>query len=65
MAAPAVQNRPAAAESKAAKKKKAKSERTESPAPAVSTPEQAASVAANESNADDVSESPYIRELSK
>ncbi len=64
MAAPAVQNRPAAAESKLAKKKNVKSERTESPAPAISTPEQAASVAA-EGNPDDASESPYIRELSK
>jgi len=62
MAASTVQNPPAPAESKSARKKKSKTERTDSPAPAASTPEKPASVAdAHE----DSSESPYIRELQK
>ncbi|TPX09995.1 uncharacterized protein E0L32_008842 [Thyridium curvatum] len=66
MAASTVQNPPAQPESKSAKKKKAKAERTESPAPAASaTPDKAASVSGNDASADDSSENPYIRELSK
>ncbi|KAF7533236.1 hypothetical protein G7054_g7271 [Neopestalotiopsis clavispora] len=59
----AVQNPPAQTESKSAKKKKAKAEqqRTDSPAPTTSpAPEKAASV-----SGDDVSESPYVKELQK
>ncbi|KAI8959999.1 hypothetical protein F5Y11DRAFT_283160 [Daldinia sp. FL1419] len=62
MPSPAVQNPPVQTESKSAKKKKAKAERTDSPAPSV--PEKAASVAAQEGQ-DESSESPYVRELQK
>ena len=64
MASPSVQNPPAPVESKSARKKKAKVERTESPAPAASTSEKAASVAGGE-NQDDLSESHFIREIQK
>lgn len=63
MAASAVQNPAAPADSKSAKKKKAKAGRTESPAPAAS--EKAVSVAPNEANGDDSGEPAYLRELSK
>ncbi|KAL2024099.1 hypothetical protein VTK56DRAFT_9879 [Thermocarpiscus australiensis] len=62
MAASNVQNPPAPTESKSAKKKKAKVEGTESPAPAAS--EKAASVAGNEIQ-DEYSDNTYIRELQK
>ncbi|KAK5660642.1 hypothetical protein OQA88_12005 [Cercophora sp. LCS_1] len=65
MASPSIQNPPAATESKSARKKKAKAagaERTESPAPAASTPSKAASAAGD---AEDISDSPYIREFQK
>ncbi len=61
MAASDIQNPPAPVESKSAKKKRAKAERTESPAPAVSTPERAASVAPGEEESDNA----YIRDLQK
>ena len=64
MASSTVQNPPAPVESKSARKKKAKVERTESPAPAASTSEKAASVAGGE-NQDDLSESHFIREIQK
>ncbi|KAI1481398.1 hypothetical protein F4774DRAFT_49458 [Daldinia eschscholtzii] len=65
MPSPAVQNPPVQTESKSAKKKKAKAERTDSPAPsALSVPEKAGSVAGQEGQ-DDSSESPYVRELQK
>ncbi|OTB16219.1 hypothetical protein K445DRAFT_34346, partial [Daldinia sp. EC12] len=65
MPSPAVQNPPVQTESKSAKKKKAKAERTDSPAPsALSVPEKASSVAGQEGQ-DDSSESPYVRELQK
>ncbi|KAI1800710.1 hypothetical protein F4811DRAFT_498126 [Daldinia bambusicola] len=65
MPSTAVQNPPVQTESKSAKKKKAKAERTDSPAPsALSVPEKAGSVAGQESQ-DDSSESPYVRELQK
>ncbi|KAI2631761.1 hypothetical protein GGS21DRAFT_491664 [Xylaria nigripes] len=64
MPSPAVQNPPVLAESKSAKKK-AKAERTESPAPSAS-PEKAASPDASGVDvSDDGLESPYIRELQK
>ena len=62
MAASPVQNPQAPAESKSAKKKKAKAERTESPAPIL---EKAASVSPNDGSLEDASESPYVRELAK
>jgi hypothetical protein len=59
MAASDIQNPPAPVESKSARKKKAKAERTESPAPAaVSTP---GSVAAGEDDSDNA----YIRDMQK
>ena len=61
MAASDIQNPPAPVESKSAKKKKAKAERTESPAPVASTPERAVSVAAGEDDSDNA----YIRDLQK
>ncbi len=63
MAASDIQNPPAPVESKSARKKKAKAlaERTESPAPAVSTPDRPASVAP----AEDESDNAYIRDLLK
>ncbi|KAI6550395.1 hypothetical protein MCOR03_009470 [Pyricularia oryzae] len=63
MAATAVQNPPVQAESKSAKKKKAKLERTESPAPAsVGTPtEKPSSVAGDGEDG----ENPYIRDMQK
>ncbi|KAI0179941.1 hypothetical protein GGR52DRAFT_529083 [Hypoxylon sp. FL1284] len=65
MAASAVQNPPIQTESKSAKKKKAKGERTDSPAPsAQSVPEKPTSVTGQEGQ-DDSSESPYVRELQK
>jgi hypothetical protein len=66
MAGTAVQNPPAKPESKSAKKKKAaKTERTDSPAPASTlTPDKPTSVAGQE-GAGDENESPYIRELQK
>ncbi|KAI0851972.1 hypothetical protein F5Y00DRAFT_204467 [Daldinia vernicosa] len=65
MPSSAVQNPLVQTESKSAKKKKAKAERTESPAPsALSVPEKAGSVAGQEGQ-DDSSESPYVRELQK
>jgi len=64
MAAPAVQNPSAPTESKSARKKRAKVDRTESPAPAASTPEKTPSIPPNEGGSDEV-ESPYVRELSK
>ncbi|KAG4223489.1 hypothetical protein PC116_g28046 [Phytophthora cactorum] len=65
MPSPAVQNPPVQTESKSAKKKKAKAERTDSPAPsALSVPEKAGSVTGQEGQ-DDSSESPYVRELQK
>lgn len=60
MPSSAVQNPPAQIESKSAKKKKAKVERTESPAPSSTAPDKAVSV-----SGDDASESPYVRELQK
>ncbi|KAH9997679.1 hypothetical protein F4779DRAFT_631445 [Xylariaceae sp. FL0662B] len=63
MPSSAVQNPPVQAESKSAKKKKAKADRTESPIPSTS-PEKSASVNGHESN-DDNSDNPYIRELQK
>ncbi|KAI1659357.1 hypothetical protein F4813DRAFT_354746 [Daldinia decipiens] len=65
MPSSAVQNPLVQTESKSAKKKKAKAERTESPAPsALSVPEKAGSIAGQEGQ-DDSSESPYVRELQK
>ncbi|KAI1777544.1 hypothetical protein F4818DRAFT_317347 [Hypoxylon cercidicola] len=65
MPSSAVQNPPVQAESKSAKKKKAKGDRTESPAPsALSIPEKPTSVTGQEGQ-DDSSESPYVRELQK
>lgn len=64
MAASDVQNPPALAEPKLGRKKKAKSERTESPAPVASTPEKAGSVAAGEAQ-DEFAENGYIRDLQK
>ncbi|KAK3899592.1 hypothetical protein C8A05DRAFT_36778 [Staphylotrichum tortipilum] len=62
MAASDIQNPPAPVESKSAKKKaKALAERTESPAPAASTPDRPASVAP----AEDDSDNAYIRDLLK
>ena len=61
MAASDIQNPPAPIESKSAKKKRAKVERTESPAPVASTPERAASVAPGEEDSDNA----YIRDLQK
>ncbi|OTA53293.1 hypothetical protein K449DRAFT_220592 [Hypoxylon sp. EC38] len=64
MPSSAVQNPPVQTESKSAKKKKTKAERTESPAPsALSVPEKPASVAGQEGQDD--STNPYIRELQK
>lgn len=63
MAAADIQNPPALVETKSAKKKKAKAERTESPAPFASTPERPGSVAAGE--AQDESDNSYIRDLQK
>ncbi|KAK3297869.1 uncharacterized protein B0H64DRAFT_431712 [Chaetomium fimeti] len=63
MAASDIQNPPAPVESKSARKKKAKAERTESPAPAAATPEVAGSVAASE--AQNESDNAYIRDLQK
>jgi hypothetical protein len=60
MAASDIQNPPAPVESKSAKKKKGKLERTESPAPVASS---AASAAGGESH-DDL-ENAYIRDLQK
>jgi hypothetical protein len=60
MAASDIQNPPAPVESKAAKKKKAKVVRTESPAPVASS---AGSVAAGEGLDD--SDNAYIRDLQK
>lgn len=60
MAASDIQNPPAPVESKSAKKKKAKLERTESPAPVASS---TASVAGGEEKNDEFN--PYIRELQK
>ena len=62
MAASDIQNPPAPTESKSARKKKARAERTESPAPATFTPEVAGSVAASDAQNDD---NAYIRELQK
>ncbi|KAI1388604.1 uncharacterized protein F4822DRAFT_403317 [Hypoxylon trugodes] len=65
MPSTAVQNPPVQTESKSAKKKKAKAERTESPAPsALSVADKPASVAGQEGQ-EESSESPYIRELQK
>ncbi|KAI1106357.1 hypothetical protein F4804DRAFT_301031 [Jackrogersella minutella] len=65
MASIAVQNPPVQADSKSAKKKKAKVDRTESPAPsALSIPDKAISVTGQDGQ-DDSSESPYVRELQK
>jgi hypothetical protein len=62
MAASTVQNPQAPAESKSAKKKKAKAERTESPVPAaILTPDKPASGG----GADEEDDSPYVRELRK
>lgn len=60
MAASDVQNSPVPTEAKLARRKKTKAERTESPAPAVST---TGSVAAGD--AQDESDNAYIRELQK
>lgn len=61
MPSTAVQNHLAQPEPKSAKKKKAKSDRVDSPAPTASpAPELALSV-----TGDDNSESPYVRELHK
>jgi hypothetical protein len=66
MAASTVQNPSAPIDSKSAKKKKTKAERTESPAPAATmTPDKPASVAGNDGAGDDANESPYVRELQK
>ncbi|OTA99540.1 hypothetical protein M426DRAFT_67625 [Hypoxylon sp. CI-4A] len=65
MPSTAVQNPPVQTESKSAKKKKAKADRTESPAPsALSVAEKPSSVAGQEGQ-DDNSDNPYIRELQK
>ncbi|KAH9907782.1 hypothetical protein F4778DRAFT_719084 [Xylariomycetidae sp. FL2044] len=65
MPSSAVQNPPVQAESKSAKKKKAKADRTDSPAPTASSgPEKAASVAGQDSP-DEGFDSPYVRELQK
>ncbi len=65
MSAPAVQNPPVQVESKSARKKKAKGDRTESPAPsALSIPDKPTSVTGQEGQ-DDSSESLYVRELQK
>lgn len=61
MAAATVQNPPVLGESKSAKKKKAKLERTESPAPASTPAENPGSVAGDGEDG----ENPYIRELQK
>lgn len=61
MAASDIQNPPAPVESKSAKKKKSKVERTESPAPVPSTAP--GSVAAGEGR--DESDNAYIRDLQK
>lgn len=64
MASAAVQNPLAPTESKSARKKKAKAERTESPPPVAATPEKAVSVAPSASQ-DDAHDSQVIRELQK
>ena len=65
MPSSAVQNPPAAADSKSAKKKKAKAERTDSPAPSASpAADKAVSVSGADASEDGL-ESPYIRELQK
>lgn len=59
-----IQNPPVQTESKSAKKKKAKADRTDSPAPsAMSGADKPVSVSGQEG--DDSSDSPYIRELQK
>ncbi|KAI0014944.1 hypothetical protein F4780DRAFT_773873 [Xylariomycetidae sp. FL0641] len=64
MPAAAVQNPPVQGESKSAKKKKAKAERADSPAPSASpTAEKAGSTTGQEQ--EDGFESPYIRDLQK
>ncbi|KAI0385502.1 hypothetical protein F5Y04DRAFT_186887 [Hypomontagnella monticulosa] len=65
MPSTAVQNPPVQTESKSAKKKKAKADRTESPAPsALSVPDAPGSTAGQDGH-DDSSENAYIRELQK
>ncbi|KAI6091049.1 hypothetical protein F4821DRAFT_210799 [Hypoxylon rubiginosum] len=65
MSASAIQNPPVQAESKSAKKKKAKGDRTESPAPSALSIQDKATSVAGQDGQDDSSESPYVRELQK
>lgn len=62
MATSDIQNPPALSEPKLGGKRKAKKDRTESPAPVASTPEKAASVADVQ---DDSTDNVYIRDLQK
>ncbi|KAI1438581.1 hypothetical protein GGR50DRAFT_638713 [Xylaria sp. CBS 124048] len=65
MPSAAIQNPPVLAETKSSKKKRAKTERTESPAPTASpAPEKAASASGADAS-DDGNENVYIRELQK
>lgn len=65
MPSTAVQNPSVQTESKSAKKKKAKVDRTESPAPsALSVPEVSGSVTGQDGH-DESSENAYVRELQK
>ncbi|EFX06081.1 hypothetical protein CMQ_4150 [Grosmannia clavigera kw1407] len=66
MAASSVQNPAAVTESKTSKKKKAKAERTESPAPThVATSEKDVSVSPADATGEELSEPAYLREIAK